>query len=55
MKGFVILEDLTIGVSDRCGNRYYGADILHTLEEIATGRRVPDRTEAVPVGHHKPS
>ena len=52
-KGFVILEDVAIGVCDRCGNRYYSSDILHTLEEIASGRRVPDRTEAVPVGHHR--
>ncbi|WP_442945129.1 YgiT-type zinc finger protein [Nostoc sp.] len=25
--GFVILEDVTIGVCDTCGNRYYCADI----------------------------
>lgn len=49
--GFIILEDVTIGVCDRCGNRYYSADILHTVHELATGQRMPDRTEAVPVAH----
>jgi YgiT-type zinc finger domain-containing protein len=49
--GFVILEDVTIGVCDVCGNRYYTADILHTVHEIATGKRLPERTEAIPVAH----
>jgi YgiT-type zinc finger domain-containing protein len=49
--GFVILEDITIGVCNLCGNRYYSADILHTVHEIATGIRVPERTERVPVAH----
>lgn len=49
--GFIILEDITIGVCDRCGNRYYSADILHTVDEVASGRRPPERTEAVPVAH----
>ncbi len=53
--GFIILEDVTIGVCDRCGNRYYSADILHTVHELATGQRVPDRTEAVPVAHLAPA
>lgn len=48
---FIILEDLTIGGCDRCGNRYCSADILHTVDEIASGRRRPERTEAVPVAH----
>ena len=49
--GFIILEDVTIGVCDQCGNRYYSADILHTVQELATGKRMPDRTEVVPVAH----
>lgn len=49
--GFIILEDVTIGVCDLCGNRYYSADILHTVHEIATGKRVPERTESIPVAH----
>jgi YgiT-type zinc finger domain-containing protein len=48
-KGFVILENVTIGVCDVCGNRYYSADILHTVHDIATGRRKPEKTEVIPV------
>jgi YgiT-type zinc finger domain-containing protein len=49
--GFVILEHITIGVCDVCGNRYYSADILHAVHDIAIGRRVAERTEQVPVAH----
>ncbi|MEA2603521.1 MAG: hypothetical protein QOF89_4513 [Acidobacteriota bacterium] len=50
-KGFIILEDVVIGVCDTCGNRYYGADILHAVHELATGERAPERTAEVPVAH----
>ncbi len=49
--GFIILEDVTIGVCDVCGNRYYSAEILHTVHAIATGTLIPERTEMVPVAH----
>ena len=49
--GFIILEDITIGICDLCGNRYYSADILHAVHNIAVGAKLPERTEAVPVGH----
>ena len=49
--GFVILEDVTIGVCDCCGNRYYSADILHAVHAVATGQQTPERTEQIPVGH----
>jgi len=51
--GFIILEEVTIGVCDRCGNRYYNADVLHAVHEISTGQRKSERTEAVPVAHLK--
>ena len=47
--GFVILEDIVIGVCDTCGNRYYTADILHAVHDIATGKRAPARVEGIPV------
>ena len=47
--GFVILEDIVIGVCDTCGNRYYTADILHAVHDIATGKRAPARVEEIPV------
>jgi YgiT-type zinc finger domain-containing protein len=49
--GFVILEGLDIGVCDRCGNRYYSADVLRRVQAIATGKVRPERTEPVPVAH----
>ena len=49
--GFVILEDVTIGICDNCGNRYYSADILHAVHAIATGAKVPEQTEQIPVAH----
>jgi YgiT-type zinc finger domain-containing protein len=48
---FVILEDVAIGVCDGCGNRYYSADVLHAVQEIATGEKAPERFEEVRVGH----
>ena len=50
-KGFIILEDVEIGVCDTCGNRYYSADILHAAHELATGERAPERTFEIPVAH----
>ena len=49
--GFVILEDVVIGVCDTCGNRYYSADTLKRVQAIATGKAPPERTEQVPVAH----
>lgn len=48
---FVILEDVTIGVCNICGNRYYSADILHAVHDIATGVKRPEKTEEVLVSH----
>jgi YgiT-type zinc finger domain-containing protein len=48
---FVILEDVTIGVCDNCGNRYYSAQILHAVHDVATGVKNPERTEPIPVTH----
>lgn len=49
--GFVILEDVMIGVCDKCGNRYYTAETLKRVQAIATGKLTPERTEQVPVSH----
>ena len=49
--GFIILEDVVIGVCDECGSRYYSADILHAVHDIATGIRPFERTEEIPVAH----
>ena len=49
--GFVILEDVTIGVCNNCGNRYYSADILPTVHAVATGNQTPEKIEQIPVTH----
>ncbi len=49
--GFVILEDVIIGVCDNCRNRYYSAELLHAVNAIATGRKTPERIEKIPVTH----
>ena len=49
--GFVILENVTIGLCDTCGNRYYSADILHAVHAVATGAKAPERTGLIPVIH----
>jgi YgiT-type zinc finger domain-containing protein len=50
-KGFVILENVPVGVCDNCGTRYYHASLLHRVAEVAAGRIVIDKTESVPVAH----
>ena len=48
--GFVILEDVDWAF-EICGSRYYGAEILHTVHDVATGAKPFERTEAIPVAH----
>jgi YgiT-type zinc finger domain-containing protein len=48
-KGFIILEGITVGVCDVCGLRYYSAEILHAVHDIATGAKPFDRIEKIPV------
>jgi YgiT-type zinc finger domain-containing protein len=48
---FVILENVSIGVCNNCGNRYYSAKILHRVHAVATGVESPERTEQIPVAH----
>jgi YgiT-type zinc finger domain-containing protein len=50
-RGFVILEDVLIGVCEQCGNRYYSADTIKRVHAIATGQSAPERTEQIPVAH----
>lgn len=48
---FVIMNDIIIGVCDKCSNRYYNAEILRRVEAIASGQIAADAEERVPVGH----
>jgi len=47
--GFVILENVPIGVCNKCGYRYYHSTLLHRVEEIAARKKSPERMELVPV------
>ena len=49
--GFVIVEDVTIGVGNNCGNRYYSANILHGVYSVATRAKTAERMEQIPVVH----
>ena len=49
--GFVILEDVPIGICDKCGYRYYHSTIVKRIEEITSGKTVPEKTEIIPVAH----
>ena len=48
---FVILEDVTIGVCDACGSRFYTADTLARVHAVATGAVPAERFDEVPVAH----
>jgi YgiT-type zinc finger domain-containing protein len=46
--GFVILENVPVGVCDKCGTRYYHARLLHRVAQVAAGK-VKAKSERVPV------
>ena len=47
--GFVILENVPVGVCDKCGYRYYHSALMRRVEEIAAQKESPARMEQVPV------
>ncbi len=47
---FVILEDIPVGVCDRCGARYYHAHIIRRAHQIAQDEAAADHKEVVSVG-----
>ena len=53
--GFVILEDVPIGVCDKCGARYFDASILRRIAEIGRGTIPAQRTVEVPVDRYSPA
>ena len=52
---FVILEDVPIGVCDKCGARYFDASILRRVAEIGRGTIPTQRTLQVPVDRYAPT
>ena len=51
--GFVILEDVPIGICNTCGYRYYHSTLIKRVDDIASGKEDPEKTEAIPVAHLK--
>jgi YgiT-type zinc finger domain-containing protein len=47
--GFVILENVPIGICNKCGYRYYHSTLLRRVEDIAAKKKQPERVELVPV------
>jgi YgiT-type zinc finger domain-containing protein len=49
--GFIMLEDVPVGVCNKCGFKYYHSTILKRVEDIAEGKTAPERVESIPVAH----
>jgi YgiT-type zinc finger domain-containing protein len=52
---FVILEDVPVGVCDKCGARYFDASVMRRVAEIGRGIISSQRTVAVPVDRYAPA
>ena len=49
--GFLILEDVPVGVCDTCGYKYYNASILRRVRDVVKDGETPLRQESIPVYH----
>lgn len=47
--GFIMLENVPVGVCQKCGYRYYHSTILKKVDDIAEGRQQVTKTEIIPV------
>ncbi|MFA0757539.1 MAG: hypothetical protein PVTTEEND_000990 [Candidatus Fervidibacter sp.] len=48
-RGYVLIENVPVGVCVQCGARYFSANVLKTIEESLKGRRKVRRKIVVPV------
>ncbi len=48
-RGIAVLENVPVGVCERCGAHYYAASVLKRVESILTSPTPPGRTMQVPV------
>ena len=51
--GFVMLENVPVGICDNCGYRYYHSTILKRVDEIAEDKEEPKRTEPIPIAQYR--
>jgi len=49
---FVVLEDVPIGVCDKCGARYFDASVVRRVAEIGRGTVAAEGTIEIPVGRY---
>jgi len=47
--GFIILENVPVGVCEKCGYRYYHSTLLRRVSKIAAREEPPTRMEQIPV------
>jgi len=52
---FVILENVPIGICEKCGARYFDASILRRVAEIGRGTVPTCRTVEVPIARYAPA
>jgi len=53
-RGIIILENVPIGVCERCGAHYYAAPVLKRAETLLSGPSTTVRTIEVPVAAYEP-
>jgi YgiT-type zinc finger domain-containing protein len=52
---FVILEDVPVGVCDKCGARYFHSSVLRRVAEIGRGTAPAERALEIPVDRYAPA
>jgi len=50
--GFVALEDVPIGICEKCGARYYDASVVRRVAEIGRGPTPAEGTIEIPVSRY---
>jgi len=49
---FIILEDVPVGVCEKCGARYFHATVLRRVAEIGRGNSPAERAVEVPIARY---
>ncbi len=51
--GFIMLENVPVGICNSCGYRYYHSTIIKRVDDIAENKNTPAvRTEPIPVAQY---
>jgi len=51
-KGFIMLQNVPVGICDTCGYRYYHSTILKRVDQVAETTDSEQRTEPIPVAQY---